>query len=94
MKITALCAALGFTLPLILLAFWAMSDADVSRVLFALCPTSLASMALDHSSTSMAITVWFFICLSNAILYAALPAVILLFLHLFRPKTKPPSILK
>ena len=90
-------AALSFFLPLLLWGYYAFMNDPYTDSVFYVCPTSILSMGLDHTSRSTAIVVWFLICLSNACLYAFPPATVIYGIHLGRRlvsgEHKPPSIL-
>jgi hypothetical protein len=80
-------AAVGFVLPLLLLAYYAAANYagnyPNTNLLFYLCPTSILCMALDNASTATAIFVWLLISTSNAVLYA-LPGVVVALILRFR----------
>lgn len=90
LKIAGLFAALGFFLPLVLLLYYEISTRYMGGTgggdfLLLVCPTAIASMALDHASTSTAVVVWLIIAISNALLYALAGAVVAFFLSLRKP---------
>lgn len=70
LKIIAGFAAVGFTLPLLLLAFYDLSGTTAGELFVWVCPASILSMGLDNSSWITAVIVWLIICASNAVLYA------------------------
>ena len=69
-KIVGGFAAIGFFLPLVMLAYYAFSGTGAGSGFALVCPSCIASMALDSASTLTGLVVWFFICVINAILYA------------------------
>jgi len=83
-------ALVGFILPLIGLAFYAIAALfkiyPSTTPLMYLCPTSILSMALgDHTSAFAAVFVWLMICVSNAVLYAIIPFAILVIFGISQP---------
>lgn len=80
-------AAVGFLLPLFLLAYYTaahhMSRYPNTDLLFYLCPSSIICMGLDNASVSTAVIVWLFISASNAVLYA-LPGLVVALILRFR----------
>ena len=88
-------AAVGFMLPLLLLAFYAIADHfniyPSTTPLFYLAPASIVSMALDNAPRSEAILVWLIIAASNAALYAAPVFVITVLSRFFRPEQDAPK---
>jgi hypothetical protein len=67
-------AAVGFVLPWLLLAFYAiahrMGGHPSTGLLLLLCPFSIAAMALDKASLIVGLVGWVFISGMNAALYA------------------------
>jgi hypothetical protein len=76
-------AAVGFVLPWLLLAFYAVADhlgAHPSTMpLLYLCPSSIVALGLDHASPIIGLFGWLFISASNAVLYAVLGIVVAIF---------------
>jgi hypothetical protein len=79
MKIIGGFAAVGFFLPLALLAYYDLSGTLAGEGLLRICPSCMMMMALDHASTFFGLLVWLMICVSNAVLYA-LPGACIAFL--------------
>ena len=82
LKIVCSFAAVGFFLPLLLLAYYTASQHygkyPNTDLLFYLCPSAIMSMGLTHGWGSTALVVWLFICGSNAVFYALLGVVVAL----------------
>jgi hypothetical protein len=80
-------AAVGFLLPLLLLAYYSaaryIGKNPNTDLLLYLCPSSIMCMALDNASVSTAVFAWLFIAASNAVLYA-LPGVVAALIFRFR----------
>lgn len=87
LKVVGGFAAVGFLLPLSLLAYYTAAN-HIGRypntnLLFDLCPSSIMCMALDHASASTAVVVWLLIATSNAVLYAV-PGIVVALILRFR----------
>lgn len=88
-KIIGSFALAGFLLPFLFLAYSVLSGTMFGDIQFWLCPLSIMSMGLDHSSTSTGIFVWFIIGASNAVLYALPGCVIAWIVRYLKPE--PPA---
>lgn len=89
LKIVGMFAAIGFVLPWLFLAYFECARyfghySDISSVLFALCPSSIMSMALDNASIATSIVVWLMITAENAILYALVGVIVAIPIYLYR----------
>jgi hypothetical protein len=69
-KIVGGLAAAGFFLPLVMLAYYAVSRNPAGNGFVHACPPCIISLALDGASIFTGIIAWFIICLSNAAIYA------------------------
>ncbi|MHB1937896.1 MAG: hypothetical protein ACYCOR_15090 [Acidobacteriaceae bacterium] len=79
MKIVGGFALFGFFLPLVMLAYYALSRTMAGEGLVRICPTCMLMLALDQASISAAFIGWLMICASNAVIYA-LPGIAIAFL--------------
>ena len=82
-------ALVGFILPLIFLAFYAIAAHfnvyPSTTPLLYLCPTSFISIALENASAFTAVIAWLMICVSNAVLYTVVPFAIVLVFGISQP---------
>jgi hypothetical protein len=82
-------AAVGFLLPLLSMVFYVIARhldkfPDMTLLMY-LCPSAIVSMALDNASAGTAVIVWLMISVANALLYAAIPFVVVLIYRVIRP---------
>jgi hypothetical protein len=67
-------AAVGFVLPWLLLAYYAIAHRmgyfPNTMLLVYICPTSIMALGLDNASILVGLFGWLLIGLSNAVLYA------------------------
>ena len=75
-------ALTGFLVPLVMLAYYAISGTMAGKFYVALCPACIGSIALDNASTGTALIAWTLFCLFNAGLYATPGFLFLIFKHL------------
>jgi hypothetical protein len=73
-QIVAGFAAVGFVLPWLLLAYYAIAHRlgghpSIALLLY-VCPSSILSLGLDNASLMVGLIGWLFISASNAVLYA------------------------
>jgi hypothetical protein len=80
------CAAVGFILPLAMLAYYSFSNTGAGSLYVALCPVCIASLALDHASRSIALVAWILFCIINAVLYA-IPGLLVVLIRSFRTRS-------
>jgi hypothetical protein len=78
-KIAGGFALFGFFLPLVMLAYYALSRTVAGEGLVRICPSCILMLALDRASMWTAFIGWLMICLSNAVIYAV-PGVVIAFL--------------
>jgi hypothetical protein len=83
-------AFVGFILPLIGLAFYAISAHfkvyPSPMPMLYLCPSSFILIALgDHASVFAGVIAWLMICVSNAVLYAVIPFAIVVIFGISQP---------
>jgi hypothetical protein len=73
-KIVAGFAAVGFVLPWLLLAYYAVANGmgkhPSTALLMYLCPSSIAALGLDNASFLVGIFGWLAISGTNAVLYS------------------------
>jgi hypothetical protein len=79
-------AAVGFGLPWLLLAFYAIArragwNPSTAPLLY-LCPSSIMSLGLDNASLFVGLFGWLMISTSNAVLYSIPGIVVSLFVGL------------
>ncbi len=79
------CAALGFVLPLAMLAYYSSTNMGAGSLYVALCPICIASLALDHASHSTALVAWIMFCIINAGLYS-IPGLLVVLIRSFRTR--------
>jgi hypothetical protein len=90
-KIVVVFAALGFILPLLFWVYQALAKSN-GYLLTYLCPTSILSIVLwvDGPRPLLeGVVVWFIICLSNALLYAAPALAVVIIYRVIRPDPQP-----
>jgi hypothetical protein len=79
LKIVGAFASIGFTLPWVLVAFYAIAHRlggnPSTKPLLYLCPSSIISLGLDSASLLVGLFGWLLISVSNAVLYS-IPGVI------------------
>ena len=79
-------AVVGFVLPWLLLAFYAISrrlgENPSAMPLLYLCPSSIISIGLDNASLIVGLLGWLLISGSNAVLYSIPGIVVSLFVGL------------
>ena len=81
-------AAVGFLVPWLLLAFYAIAirkggNPSTAPLLY-LCPSSIMSLGLDNSSWVVGLIGWLLISASNAILYSIPGIIVSLFVGLWK----------
>jgi hypothetical protein len=89
-KIVGGCAAVGFVLPWLLLAFYAIArhlgEHPTTMPLLYLCPSSIISIGLDNASLIVGLFGWLLISASNAVLYS-IPGIVVSLLVGLRKST-------
>jgi hypothetical protein len=79
LQIVGAFAAVGFVLPWLLLAFYAIAARvgwnPSTKPLLYLCPSSIISLGLDNASLLVGFFGWLLISASNAVLYS-IPGII------------------
>lgn len=92
-------ALVGFLLPLLLLAFYAIADQfrkyPSTTPLLYLCPSSIMSMALSMDGPRPlleGIVVWLMICGSNALLYAGPALAVVVLYRVIWPDPQPSGL--
>jgi hypothetical protein len=93
-KVVAGFAVLGFTMPL---QFWVYQSVAKSNgyLLTYLCPSSILSVVLwvdGPRPLFEGVVVWFLICLSNALLYAAPALAVVVIYRVIRPDSQPSGL--
>jgi hypothetical protein len=82
-------AGIGFMLPWLLVAFYAISHSlggnpSIKPLLY-LCPSSIISLGLDNASLLVGLFGWLLISVSNAVLYSVPGVVVSLFIGWRKP---------
>jgi hypothetical protein len=94
LKIVGGFAAVGFVLPWLLLAFYAiahrMGGNPSTAPLIYLCPSSIAALGLDNASLIVGLIGWLLISATNAVLYA-IPGIVVALLVGVWKSNRPPT---
>ncbi|HWY20163.1 MAG TPA: hypothetical protein VNX26_03025 [Candidatus Acidoferrum sp.] len=89
LQIVSAFAAVGFVLPWLLLAFYAIAERmghnPSTKLLLYLCPSSIISLGLDNASLLVGLFGWLLISASNAVLYSIPGTIVSLFVGWRKP---------